>query len=327
MRAAFIAIVIATALSLTMAAQAPMALRQVQVITLPKVEGRIDHLAFDSDRQRLFVAALGNDTVEVVDTAKGAHLRSLSGFHEPQGIAVVSDAATVAVANGDSGALTLIDATTLETRATIPIGGDADNVRYDPARHRVFVAAVGGIFGVDAKAGTVAQKIAINGHPESFQLDPGGPALFANVPGASQIVTADRTTGMVSARWSTATCGANYPMALDRTTSRLFVGCRRPASVAVFDTASGKPLASFASVGDTDDLFYDADRQRVYVIGGEGAVDVFARVGDGLRRLARVPTRDGARTGLWVASERRLYVAAPARGGQPAAIYVFEAVA
>src|SRR5215212_12027045 len=67
-------------------------LRPVSVIPLPNVGGRIDHLAFDAARQRLFVAALGNDTVEVVDTAQGTHVRSLSGFHEPQGIALVPDA-------------------------------------------------------------------------------------------------------------------------------------------------------------------------------------------------------------------------------------------
>lgn len=117
--------------------QAP-SLRVVATVTLPGVKGRIDHLAFDLSRQRLFVAALGNDTVEVIDATKNARIRSLAGFHEPQGIAFLPDLAAVAVANGASGTLQLIDAQSLVTRWTVSIGGDADNVRYDATARRLW---------------------------------------------------------------------------------------------------------------------------------------------------------------------------------------------
>jgi DNA-binding beta-propeller fold protein YncE len=301
-------------------------LRPAGAIPLPNVSGRIDHLAFDPTRQRLFVAALGNNTVEVVDTSNGTHLRSLTGFHEPQGLAFVPDAGGVAVANGDTGTLQLIDSATLQVRWTASIGGDADNVRYDATRKRIFVAAVGGLFAVDPATGTVTNRIAIAGHPESFQLEQQGSRVFANLPGliSSQIIAADRAKWSVQARWSS--CGANYPMALDELTHRLFIGCRRPASLAMVDNQNGTIVTSLAVVGDTDDLFYDADRKRIYVIGGQGAVDVLSRDGDTLRRIAQVPTRDGARTGLWVPGIRKLFVAAPARNGSGAELRVFDAV-
>jgi hypothetical protein len=79
-------------------------------------------------------------------------------------------------------------------------------------------------------------------------------------------------------------------------------------------------------VGDTDDLFFDARRQRVYVIGGQGYVDVFDAATSGkYERLARIATRAGARTGLWSSELDRLFVAWPARDGQPAAIHVLAA--
>ena len=114
-------------------------------------------------------------------------------------------------------------------------------------------------------------------------------------------------------------------MALDETTSRLFVGCRRPARLAMVDTQSGKTVTSSEIVGDTDDLFYDSVRHRVYVIGGDGFVDVVGRDGDRLNRTTRVSTRLGARTGLWVQTQSRLYVAVPARGSAAAEIRVFDA--
>ena len=308
-------------------AQPPEPLRQIGTIALPNVAGRIDHLAFDAQHQRLFVAALGNDTVEVLDSARNVHLRSLPGFHEPQGIAAAPDFGGVAVANGNTGTLQLLDAQTLETRWTVEIGGDADNVRYDGAAKQLYVAAQGGLYRVDPESGKIAARIAIDGHPESFQLEARGKRVFANLPGlaSSQVVVADRERAAVVARWSSLSCGANYPMALDETMMRVIVGCRRPARVTMLDGASGGVIASVDVVGDTDDVFFDAARQRIYVIGGEGYVDVLQRRGDAIERTTRVATRAGARTGLWVAATSRLYVAVPARNGQGAEARVFEA--
>jgi YVTN family beta-propeller protein len=81
--------------------QAPLTL--VGTIALPGVEGRIDHLAVDAAAQRLYVAALGNNTVEVLDLKTNRHLKSVAGFREPQGIAVVPDAKLVAVAQRPGG--------------------------------------------------------------------------------------------------------------------------------------------------------------------------------------------------------------------------------
>jgi DNA-binding beta-propeller fold protein YncE len=307
--------------------QSSPALRQVAAIRLPGVTGRIDHLAFDPARQRLFVAALGHDTVEVLDTATNTHVRSLPGFHEPQGIALVPDLGAVAIANGGTGTLQLIDAQTFATRWTTSIGGDADNVRYDAAARRLYVAAVGGLYAVDPAAGKTTGRVAIEGHPESFQLEPAGTRVYANLPGLlrSEVIAGDRASMAVAARWPAQGCGGNYPMALDAPSARLFVGCRRPAKLAMVDTGSGSFVSSADIVGDTDDLFYDEARHRLYVIGGEGFIDVLGRDGDHLQRIGRISTRAGARTGLFVASQGRLYVAAPERGGEPAEVRVFDA--
>jgi DNA-binding beta-propeller fold protein YncE len=306
-------------------AQQNPALRQTATVPLTGVKGRIDHLALDAARQHLFVAALGNDTVEVVDTAGNRPVRSLTGFHEPQGIAVAADANVIAIANGDSGTLQLLAADTLQTRATTPIGGDADNVRYDAGAHRFYVAAEGGLYAVDPATGKVAGRIQFNGHPESFQLESNGPRVFANLPGASLIVVGDRSSSSVVAKWPTTdACHANYPMAIDAAKNRVFVGCRRPAAVAVFEMASGRVITTVPAVGDTDDMFIDSARRRLYVIGGEGFIDVIDIAGEAPARIGRVTTAPGARTGLWVEDHHRLYLAVPARGGQPAELRVFE---
>ena len=304
-------------------AQPPLVL--FKTIELPNVEGRIDHLAFDSDRAHLFLAALGHNSVEVVDTERGTHLKHLAGYQEPQGIAFVPDTRAVAVANGQGAGAQIIDATDFHSLHTIALGDDSDNVRYDAAAKRLYVGyGSGALAAIDPAAGRLAGRVALKGHPESFQLESGGPRIYVNVPSAEQIAVVDRQGMQVAATWPVTAAKANYPMELDEEGKRLFIGCRRPAVVLVYDTTSGKQTASFPIVGDTDDMFFDAARRRLYVIGGEGFVDVFSTEGS-YNRLARVPTAAGARTGLFVKQQSRLYVAVPHRGAQRAAVQVFEA--
>lgn len=163
-------------------------------------------------------------------------------------------------------------------------------------------------------------------HPESFQLERSGTRIFVNVPNARHIAVIDRRSMAVTATWPVSTAAANFPMALDETNHRLFVGCRHPAKVLVFDTVTGKELTSAEIVGDTDDLFYDAATERLIVSGGEGYLDVLQdQGGNHFGRVAHTPTASGARTCLYVADQRRLYLAVPHRGSQRTEIRIYDA--
>lgn len=305
-------------------AQEPLTL--TTAIELPRVEGRIDHLAFDAAGQRLFVAALGNNTVEVLDVKAGKHLRSLPGFREPQGIAVVPDTKLIAVANGQGDGVQFVSDDYRMAQA-VRLGDDSDNVRYDAAAKRVYVGfGSGAIAAVSAGDAKVLGEAKLAGHPESFQLERSGARIFVNVPTADHIAVIDRGSMRVIATWPMRTAKANFPMALDETNHRLIVGCRRPAKALVYDTTSGKEITAFDIVGDTDDLFYDTARKRVYVSGGEGFIDVFqSDDANRFTRVGRVATAAGARTSLFVADLNRLFLAVPHRGGQRAEIRVYEA--
>jgi DNA-binding beta-propeller fold protein YncE len=300
---------------------------QVGRIDLPNVQGRIDHMAIDAAAERLYVAALGNNTVEVLDTKASAHVRSLPGFREPQGIAILPDAMLVGIANGQGDGVQLIDAADWHPSRAVRLGDDSDNVRYDPAAKRLYVGFGGGaLASINAADGAVVGEAKLAGHPESFQLERAGSRIFVNVPSADQIAIVDRTAMKVTSTWPVAGAKSNFPMALDEANHRLFVGCRRPAKVLVYDTAAGKELTSFDIVGDTDDLFYDAARKRLYVSGGEGYLDVIEDQGTNrFARVAHVATAAGARTSLFAADQNRLYLAVPHRGIQKAEIRVFEA--
>jgi DNA-binding beta-propeller fold protein YncE len=305
-------------------AQEPLSL--VASIDLPGVEGRIDHMAYDTGGERLFVAALGNNTVEVLDLRNNRHIKSLQGFREPQGIAVAPVARLITIANGQGEGVQMLDGADYRVAKAIALGDDSDNVRYDAAAKRFYVGyASGALAAIGASDGKILGTVKLAGHPESFQLERSGSRIFVNVPTANQIAVIDRSAMKVTATWPVVTAKSNFPMALDETDRRVFVGCRRPAKVVLYDTATGKEVASFDIVGDTDDLFYDAARKRLYVSGGEGYVDVFQQQdANTLTRSAHMATAAGARTSLFVPEQNRLYLAVPHRGSQKAEIRVYQ---
>jgi DNA-binding beta-propeller fold protein YncE len=299
-------------------------LSEVQVVALPGVRGRIDHFALDPAGQRLFVAALGNHTLEVVDLAAGKRTKSIPGLNEPQGVAYLPSVHRIVVATRAGGTVTAFDDRDYRPVATISDKPDADNLRFDAAAGELYVGHGDGALGViDPASMKVVAEIPLPGHPESFRLEEGGPRIFVNMPATREILVVDRTRRSIVARVSLGSLADNYPMSLDERGQRLFVAVRHPARLLVFDTRALKQLAVVSCVGDSDDLFYDAARDRVYVIGGEGYVDVFdASPSARYARLARIPTRAGARTGLWSNELDRLFVGWPLREGHPAEIEV-----
>ena len=302
-------------------------LSEVQVIPLPGVVRRIDHFAVDPAGKRLFVSALGNHTLEVLDVGAGKRITSIKGLNEPQGVAYLPDVHRIVVAMRGGGMVAAFDDEKYERTATLPKLGDSDNLRYDAATGELWLGYGEGALGLlDTSSLKMLASIPVGGHPESFRLEKHGPHIFVNVPPKREILVVDRQKRSIVMHIPLGGPTNNYPMSLDEHGHRLFVGVRRPAQLLVFDTVTGKRLAAVPCVGDTDDLFYDARRDRVYVIGGEGYVDVFDAAASGkYERLQRIATRKGARTGLWSPELDRLFVAWPSRGGKPAEIHVLGA--
>jgi DNA-binding beta-propeller fold protein YncE len=280
-------------------------------------------MALDPKGERLFVAALGNNTVEVVDLRKGERISSVPGFDEPQGVAFIPESATLVVAGGGDGMVTFIDTNSLKSSKAVRLGSDADNVRYDAARRRIYVGYGEGALAVLSPEGERVGDVQLGGHPESFQTD--GARVYVNVPSRREIAVVDADKLRVAETWAVSDASANFPMALDAAHRRLFVVTRRPQRLLVYDTANGKQLAAVEAGGDSDDVFYDAERGRIYASFGEGLVFIYDQPdADHCRLAGRVTTAAGARTSLFSPETNRLFVAAPARGDHPAQIMIYQ---
>lgn len=314
---------LSVALMLTPATAVPSPLELIATLPLANVKGRIDHLAADTRGHRLFIAALGNDTVEVIDTEHGGR-RTIRGLREPQGVLYLPDQDRLVIANGSGARVDFVDAASLDIVAQVGDLDDADNVRRDAPGNRVLVGYGTGALRILDVAGRSSGDIRLPGHPESFQIDSERKRVYVNVPSAHAIVVADLEAGRATTRWPTPQASGNFPMAVDLQGHRLFVGARSPAVLLVYDLDTGSIVSRIAIGGDTDDVYFDAQRKRVYVICGAGRVDVIRQESpDRYVSEQAVATSPRARTGLFVPEEGRLYVAAPASGQLPARLLTY----
>jgi len=305
---------------------APAPLRLEIKIPLGNVKGRIDHMAADLARQRLFVAELGNDSLGIVDLKTRKLAKRISGLKEPQGVGYVGSTDAVYVANAADGSVRLFRGEALGPAGVIDLKSDADNIRIDAERKQVLVGYGGGAIAViDPANQTKIADIPLKGHPESFQLSNTG-EIFVNLPSVHAIGVVDPLTGREKASWPTRKLGGNFPMALDDAAKHVIVAFRDPARLAVYAMADGASVTERETCGDSDDVFFDGKRKRVYVVCGAGSIDVFDAQGAAYQRVARLPTVSGARTALFIPSLDLLAVGVRASGKEPAAIWLYRAM-
>src|SRR5881398_1202986 len=302
------------------------AIKLKQTIALPGVEGRIDHFALDPSGERLFVCALGNNTVEVLDLRKGQRIHSITGLGAPQGIAYLPEIDRLFIANDKGGICKIYDAKSYQAIGEINFKDDADNVRYDNSSKRIYVGfGSGGIGIINAAEGKTVGSIKLAAHPEAFELEKQGHRILVNVPNARHVAVVDREKSEVITTWKTNSALGNFPMASDEASHRLFVGCRMPSKLVVLNTESGDVVANIDISGDPDDVFYDRKRHRIYAICGAGKIDIIEQTdANNYKGLTKIDTAEGARTGLFVPERDTLFVAVPHRGSQQAEIRAYQ---
>jgi len=305
-------------------------------IPLPDVKGRIDHLSVDVNGRRLFVAAVDNHTLEVIDLKSGKRIHTIADLAEPQGVLYDASTNRLFVACALDGVTKILDGTTFQVLANVKFPDDADNVRCDSRSRNVIIGYAGakqlrkretgsGGLGFLDTDGKKVSDIVIDAHPESFQIEKAGSRLFVNVPEKKEIEVIDAVKRSVMTRWPVAEEN-NFPMALDETHQRLFVACWKPSQLIVFDTQTGRKIAAGEIAGPSDDLFYDSQRGRIYVLTSQGFIEVFQQKDpDHYDRISRYPTPPHTQTGLFVPEWGKLFAAVQRQGEQDAEVRVYQA--
>jgi DNA-binding beta-propeller fold protein YncE len=303
-------------------------------IPLPGVLGRFDHFTFDpAEPARIFISAIGNDSVEVINLVRDREVHRIIGVPEPQGIVFAVGLNKLFVGSRE-GKLYIYNGTDYKLITAIDYNADVDNLRYDKASKRVYVgygddegAAIGM---VDAVTNQRLPEIYKTGaHPESFQLETSGPNIYVNLEDLSKVGVINRKTKKLTTWDLPDKFQENFPMALDEADHRLFSVTRTPPRLVVYDTDTGHVVATLPCVADVDDLYFDANHKHIYIAGGQGFIDVFKQKdSDHYDRMIRIPTVIGARTAGYIpkAGKKgldRLYLAVPNAPNKEAAVWTY----
>lgn len=295
----------------------PPVLERVQKIPLRgRAEKKLDHLALDAKRNRLFVANMANRTLDIIDLKEGKWLESVPNQKGIQGVTYAPDRDRIFVGLGVGGYCNAFDGKKYKLLKSLPFPTDADNVRYDPRTGMVYVAHLEKSLGiVDAKTLAVKSDLELPGFPESLTLERKRPRMYLNTPAPAGVMVFDTEKQKVIKTYPLKRASGNYPLALDEPNRRLFLGCRKEPMVVVMDSETGKEITSVAVPRDIDDLFFDAKRKRLYAACGEGYLAVIRQIdADRYELLEKLPTSKLARTCLFDAEGNRLFLAVPRFG-------------
>ncbi len=316
-------------------AQNNVPLRLVQTIPMPKVEGRLDHMGVDVKGKRLFVAGLGNNSLEVIDLRAARRIQSIPGFSKPQGVFYAAKEKKLFVANGTDGTCKVLKGKPEKLTNSIKLSLGADLMDYD-GEAKVLYVGYGGRddgkdFGEVAILDTYKEvgtgDIQTSAHPGGMALEKKGSEFFLTIPENDSIVVIDRKSQKIVRTWLMSAAQQPVSLALDEAHHRLFVGLRKPPKFVVLDTNSGTVVTAMESVGLIDGVSFDPVHNRIYVSGGEGFVFAYQqRDPDHYESLGRIATAPNARTSLFVPELNRLYVAVPKKDDRDAEIRVFEPV-
>ena len=315
-------------------AQSKPPLRLLQTIPLPDVKaGDFDHFAVDLGGNRLFLTGEAANAVFVMDTRANKLIHTIADVEEPHSLLYLPATKQLWVVAGGDGTVKIFDGGTYALVETIKVTEGADSSAFDAAKHLFYIVSGGS----DAKLAyslieivntstrrRVGQIKVDSTNIEALALERNGPRIFANVRDKSVVGVIDREKKTVTTTWPLGELHGNTPLKYDDANHRIFVAGRKPPSLVVLDSDSGKIVATMPIAEMTDDMAFDPASKRIYIACTEFAVVIQQKDADHYEELGRVPTGFRAKTNILVPQLKRYYIAAPRHENEIAGVKVFE---
>ncbi len=302
-------------------------LRHIGYIDLPphRGSGGFDHAAVHAGTGHVYVAHTANDAVDVFDPAAGKFLFSVPGLPAVAGVFISDEAGLIiASARGENTVGVFAPGPDPKVRK-IAVGLKPNGLAFDHKRGVILAANVGdpAVAGsytlsiLDLAAGTMRASIAVAGRTRWALYDSGADAFYVNISDPPQIVVVAGGDPKRVARTMEIPAAGPHGLDFDPSTGRLFCACDAKTLVTL-DARSGKILSQRPLSGVPDVVWFNRQRQQLYVaIGDPGVIDVFDTAT--MERIASAATEPGAHTTAIAPAGNRLYAFLPA--SHRAAIY------
>lgn len=281
--------------------------------------GGFDYIVFDGSSDRLYISH--GTEVDVVDANSEKMIGKIENTPGVHGIAIVPALHRGFITDGKIATVTVFDTLTLQTRKTISVDEDPDFVFYDPQTNRVFVCHgdAGVISAIDPEKEVVVGKIPLGTGAEAAVVDGKGNG-FVNLEETAELVNFDPKGLTVKEKWQITGCKTPTGLALDRSSDRLFIGCRSRV-LAVMDASNGKVVTTLPIGDHVDAVVYDPDNKLIFASNGDGTVSVIhQKSADKYESLGDIQTQKSAKTMTMDPKTKRLFLSAaemePTSGGE-----------
>ena len=286
-------------------------------------EGGWDYVTVDAPNHRLFVTR--STHTQAIDDESGKVLGDIPGQIRSHGVAIVPKLNRGFITDGGGkGAILVFDLKTYATLGKLAAMPDADGIIYDPGTDLVLAVSGDGNAlmtfhpNIDPVNGKI-DSIQLGGAPEFLAADGEGKA-YINLEDKDVVAVVDLKTRSVTARWPVAPGGHPVGMSMDRTSHRLFVGCRNPQKLVVINTETGKVEAALPIGAGVDATgFYNG---QAFASCRDGSLTVIGASGEKFAVEQTAKTPDGARTMAIDGTRHQIYLPtsefeAPSAGGRP----------
>jgi DNA-binding beta-propeller fold protein YncE len=311
------------ALASTANTQEKKLLKLVATTPLPNFSGDFDHLAVDLKSKRVFLTAEDHKTVEVFDL-EGKRLHSITGFGQPHAVLFLPDTNKLIVTDGDDfGMVELVSGENYKILSTIKLPPGVDGAVFNPVNQYYYVESGSDDEGVkthvlniiDTKTFKLVGDITLPGnHSEAMAIDQAGKKLYVNLTGTDEVGVVDLDAKKVIARWPVPDAQTANALVLDEPNHRVLIATRKPPKFIVFNTDTGKVVASLPCAPLHDDMWFDSARKRIYVTGSEATSVFVQNDADHYTHAGDVPTGFRAKTSILVPELNRLYIAVSGKG-------------
>lgn len=278
-------------------------------------EGGWDYLLADPPAHRLYLTRGAH--VDVLDTATGKMVGSITGLHGTHGVALDTAGKLGYISDGGGNAVVVFDRASLATVATIPAGTNPDGIVFEPATQTVwaFNGRSNNATVIDAATRKVVATIPLPGKPEFPAVDGKG-IVFDNIEDKNEIVRLDAHTMKLTATWPA--CESPSGLAFDVPGSRLFPVCDGK-KMAVVDSKTGNVVATPAIGDGPDAAGWDAAHKLAFASSGDGFLAVVDANSSTYKTIEMLPTQRGARTMAYDTGSDRIYLVTADFGPRPAA--------
>ena len=318
-----ISVLVMLALGVTTCGQEKKFLKRLADTPLPGFSGDFDHLAVDLKGKRVFLTAEDHKTVEVFDL-DGKHLHSITGFGQPHAAQFLPDVNKLIVTDGDDfGMVELVSGEDYKILDKIKLPDGVDGAVFNPVNQYYYVESGSDeekvkthvLNIIDTKTFKHVGDITLPGsHSEAMAIDNAGKKLYVNLTGTDEVGVVDLDTKKVIARWPIPEAQTANALVLDEANHRVFIATRKPAKFFVYDADSGKVVATLPCAPLHDDMWFDAQRKRVYVTGSEVTSVIEQKDADHYVHVGDVQTGFRGKTSLLVPELNRLYIAISGKG-------------